>query len=117
MVIFRPNDFSLGSLLLELVLFESINKIAMVDATPSKDKSIIALSIFFVRLSLYEVNGKQVPYINRDVYVWSGVLLLTSLVGVSEITKRNIMEQYVPFVFLFLIKDINKPRLDTSEGS
>ena len=35
----------------------------------------------------------------------------------SEITKRSITEEAVPFVFLILMKDINTPGLDTSEGA
>ena len=97
MGIFRPNDFASDSLLLELVLFESTHKISMVDAAPSEYKYIIKLAIFFVRLSLYAVNWKQVPARNRDVYVWSAALLLTSMSGVSDITKRKIMAEAVSF--------------------
>ena len=72
-------------------MFESIHKIEMVYAAPSEDKAIIELALFFVRLYLYAVNGKQVPDRHRAVYIWSDALLLTSLSVVSEITKRNIM--------------------------
>ena len=89
MGIFRPNDFSLYRILLELVSFESIHKIAMVDTATSEDKAIISLSLLFLRLFLYVVNGKQVPAIHRAVYVWSAALLLTSLSGLSEIKKEH----------------------------
>ena len=115
--IFRTNYSASDRLIMELVLFESINKVEMVDAAPYEDKAIISLDLFFVRLSLYAVNGEQVPARHRAVYVWSAALLLTYLSGVSEITKRNIMAEAVPFVFLVMMKDINKPGLDTSEGS
>ena len=75
----------------------------MVDAAPYEDNATIELALFFVRLSLYAVNGKQVPARHRAVYVWYAALLLSSLSGVSEITKRNIMEESVPFVFLVLM--------------
>ena len=117
MGISRPNDFASDRLLLELVLFESIQNIEILDATPSEDKVIIVLALFFVRLSLYAVNGKQIPVRYCDVYVWSAALLLTSLIGVSEITKNNIMAEAVPFVLLVLMRDINKPGLATSEGA
>ena len=59
MGIFRPNYFASDRLLMELVLFESIHKIEMVDAAPSEDNAIITLSIFFVRLSMYAVMGSK----------------------------------------------------------
>ena len=87
----------------------------VVDATPSEDRAIIALALFCVRLYLYTVNGKQVPARNCAMYFWSSALLLTSFSGVSEVTRRNIMVESVPFVFLVLMKDTNKPGLNTSE--
>ena len=72
MGIYRPNDFASDRLLLELVSFESISKIALVedDSAPSENKAVLALALFFVRLSLYLVNGKQVPATHRAVFVW-----------------------------------------------
>ena len=58
MGIFQTNYFASGRLLLQLVLLESIHKISMVDNAPSEDKVIIALSLLFLRLSMYAVNGK-----------------------------------------------------------
>ena len=89
----------------------------MIDSVPSEYKATIELALYFVRLSLYAVNGKQVLFKHRAVYIWSATLLLTSLSGVSEITKRNIMTESVPFVFLVLMKDINKTGFATSEGA
>ena len=86
-----------------LVSFESIHNISMVDAAPSEDKDIIELALFFVRLSLYAVNGKQVTARHCSVYVWSAGLLLTSLSNVSEITKKNIMAEAFPFFFLVIL--------------
>ena len=75
MGILPPNDFAPETLLLELVLFKSIHKIIMVDASPTEDKDTIALSLLFVRLYLYAVNGKQVPDRHRAVYIWSDALV------------------------------------------
>ena len=92
MGIFRPNDFASGRLLLELVSFESIHKIEMVDSVSSEDKATIEQALLFVRLYLYVVNGRQVTAIHCTLYFWSDALLLTSLSGVSKITKRSITE-------------------------
>ena len=108
MGIFQKNYFASDRLLLELVFFESIYNISMIDSVPSEYKATIELALYFVRLSLYAVNGKQVLFKHRAVYIWSATLLLTSLSGVSEITKINIMAEAVPFVLLVLMEDINK---------
>ena len=50
-----------------LVLFESIHNISMVYAAPSEDKATIALALSFVRLSMYALNGEQVPVRHHDV--------------------------------------------------
>ena len=119
MGIYRLNDFSSDRLLLELVSFESMSKIALVedDSVPSENKAVLAVALFFFRLSLYSVNGKQVPATHRAVFVRSATLVLTSLSGVSEITKRNIIAEAIPFFFILLMKDITKPGLATSEGA
>ena len=83
MGIFRPNEFASDRILLELFLFESIHKIEMVYAAPSEDKYIIIPALLFARLSLYVVNGKQVPARHRAVYIWYAAFLLTYLIGVS----------------------------------
>ena len=85
----------------------------MVDASPSEDKAIISLALFFVMLFMYAVNGKQVPARHIDVYVWSAALFLTYLSGVSEILKSNIVSEDFPFVLIVLMKYINKPGLGT----
>ena len=72
MGIYRQNDFASDRLLLELVSFESLSKIALVedDSAPSENKAVLALALFFFRLSLYSMNGKQVPATHRAVFVW-----------------------------------------------
>ena len=57
------------------------------------------------------------PATHRSVFVWSAALVLTSLSGMSDITKRNIIAEAIPFVFIVLLKDITKPWLATSEGA
>ena len=107
MGIFRKNYFASDRLLLEVVSFESIHKIEMVDSVSSEDKATIEQALLFVRLYLYAVNGKQVPAIHLSVYIWYTALSLTSLRGVSEITKRKITAEAVPFVLL-VFNEINQ---------
>ena len=51
------------------------------------------------------------------MYVWFSALLLTSLSGVSVVTKRNIIAEAIPFVFIVLQADVTKPGLATSESA
>ena len=64
---------------------------------------------------MYAVNGRQVPASHRAVYIWSEVRLLTSMSGVSVVTKRNLISGAIPFVFIVLQAKVTKPGLVTSE--
>ena len=75
----------------------------------------MVLTLFFMRLHLYAVNGKGVPAKHRAVYLWCSILWLTSIYGASLITKRNIVAETIAFMFLVLCSDITKPRHCTSE--
>ena len=68
-----------------------------------------------MRLHLYAVNGIGIPAKHRAVYLWCSMLWLTSISGASMITKRNIVAETIPFMFLLLRSDITKPRHCTSE--
>ena len=54
---------------------------------------------------------------SHAVYIWSAVILLTSMSGVAVITKRNLISEAVPFVFIVLQSDVMKPGLAMSESA
>ena len=54
---------------------------------------------------------------SRAVYIWSAIILLISISGVAVITKRNLISEAVPFVFIVLQADVTKPGLATSESA
>ena len=107
----RPD--SRGKIAPKLILFCSMT----VEKSPARERAILVLVLFFVKLGVYAVNGRRVPASHRAVYVWSAALVFTSMTGVSEITKRNVMAEAIPFVFLTLQRDVTKPGLATSEGA
>lgn len=117
--IWRPNDFASDQLVLQLVSYKSIKSLSEVEpsfgSTSKGDKGVLGLTLFFMRLHLYAVNGKSVKASHRAVYLWCSMLWLTSISGASIITKRNIMSETVAFMFLVLRSDIAKPRHCTSE--
>ena len=116
---YRPDDFASDRLLLDLVSFQTINKIAVVDdcSVSAEDQGALALVFLAVRMSVYAVNGKGIPASHRAVYIWSAVILLTSMSGVAVITKKNLISEAVPFVFIVLQADVTKPGLATSESA
>ena len=79
---FCPSGFASDRLLLDLVSFSTVNKIAGVEdqSVTVEDQGVLTLVFFAVRLSVYAVNGRQVPASHRAVYIWSAVLLLTSMI-------------------------------------
>ena len=114
-----PSDFANDLLVLRLTSYETILKLSQTDtdfgSTATGDKGVLALTLFFMRLKLYSINGQDVPAVHRAVYLWCSVLWLTSIDGASMITKRNIMAEAIAFMFIVLRSDILKPRHCTSE--
>ena len=81
----------------------------------AKDQGAQALAFLVVRMSVYGVNGRQIPASYCTVYIWSAVLLLTSMSGTAVTTKRNLISEVVPFVSAVLQADATKPGLTTTE--
>ena len=117
--LWRPNDFAADLPVLELVSLSTITKIASASpefgSTIDGDKSVLALTLFFMKLRLHAVNGKSVPARHRAVYLWCSMIWLTSICGASAITKRNIVNETIAFIFLVLRSDVPNPRYCTSE--
>ena len=117
--IWLPNDFASDRLVLQLVGYESITKLSEAPpafgSTSNGDKGVLGLTLFFMRLHLYAVNGKGVDASHRAVYLWCSMLWLTSISGANIITKRNIASETIAFMFIVLRSDIAKPRHCTSE--
>ena len=116
---YRPSDFASDHLVLKLISYNTIEKIANADpllgSTSSGDKGVLAATFFFMRIHLYAVNGKSVPARHRAVYLWCSMLWITSINGASIITKRNMVSETLAFVFLALRSDVSKLRKNSSE--
>ena len=121
MDLWRPNDFASDLLVLKLVSVKTIEKLEEIDdpfgSTSCGDKGVLSLTLFFIRLHLHAVNGLGVPARHRAVYLWCSMIWLTSISGASEITKRNVVSEVIPFFFLVLCSDFAKPRGGTSESA
>ena len=68
---FCQSDFASDRLLLGLVSFPMVNKIAGVEDPPVtvEDQGVLSLVFFAVRLSVYAINGRQVPANHRAVCI------------------------------------------------
>jgi len=117
--LWRPKDFASDLLVLRLLSAKTIKALDEstdpLGSTSSGDKGLLSLTLFFMRLQLYAVNGKQVPATHRALYLWCSMIFLTSISGASVITKRNVVSETVAFIFLVLCSDMGNPRLATSE--
>ena len=118
--IWLPGDFASDLLVLHLTSYSTIQRLSEADtslgSTSTGDKGVMGLTLFFMRIHLYAVNGKGVQARHRAVYLWCSMLWLTSISGASIITKRNIVAETIAFIFLVLRSDITKPRHCTSEA-
>ena len=81
---YRPDDFASDRLLLDLVSFQTINKIAGVDdcSVSAEDQGALALVFLAMRMSVNVVNERWIPASHRAIYIWSVVILLKSMNGV-----------------------------------
>ena len=113
MDLWLPCDFASGQLVLHLTSYSTIQNLSEGDtslgSTSTGDKGVVGLTLFFMRLHLYAVNGKGVQARHRAVYLWCSMLWLTSISGASIITKINIVAETIAFMFLVLRSDITKP--------
>ena len=117
--IYCPSDFASDRLVLQLCSNDTIVKLFQAEiafgSTSKGDKGAMGLTLFFMRLHLYAVNGSGVPARHRAVYLWCSMLWLTSICGACIITKRNVVSETIAFMFIVLRSDVFKPRHLTSE--
>jgi len=118
--IWLPGDFASYLLVLHLTFYSTIQRLSEADtslsSTSTGDKGVMGLTLFFMRLQLYTVNGKSVQARHRAVHLWCSMLWLTSIYGASIITKRSIVAETIDFMFLVLRSDIPKTRHCKSEA-
>ena len=114
-----PSDSASYWLVLQLYPYNTILKLSQAEivfgSTSKGNKGAMALTLFFMRLHLYAVNGKGVPAEHWAVYLWCSMLWLTSICGACIITNQNIVSETIAFMFIVLLLDVFKPCHCTSE--
>ena len=97
----RPTDFASDNLVKALVSYPTIEKLkgahAKCESTVEGNKGSLAVNLFFIHLQLYSVNGKSISSSHRVVYLWCSMLWLTSICGVSIITKSNFVSAIIHY--------------------
>ena len=79
------------------------------------DAVVLAITMLYMRLHLYVINGMYLSGKHRAVTILSTMIWLTSLSGACMITKRNIVAESISFVFIVMRDDVQKTRNATSE--
>ena len=118
--LWRPNDFACDLLVLNIASYNSVKKLHKYMCSEGSDflacdMGSLMVTLVMARLRLYAINGKYIAANWRAVYSWISLIWFTSLDGVCMTTKRNLVSEAIPFAFLLLRNDIEKPRNATSE--
>ena len=114
--LYRIRDFASDLTVLKLASALTVEKLCALAATEDLASIVCtALTLYFMRSHLYGVNARSCPWQNRISYTWSSMLWITSMRGVSIITKRNMVCAALSMCFLMMRNDLPNPRYLTSE--
>ena len=80
-----------------------------------EDAGALSCTIFFMKLHLYSVNGLIVPAKHIAIYLWTSMILFTTLGGVNITPKRNLVSETISNIFLVLRSDVLKCCMFKSE--
>ena len=67
-------DFVSDNLILKIVIHRTIDKLVQLGDGDGGDDSVVCITLYFIRLHLYAVNSKGVPWEERKFYHWSSLL-------------------------------------------
>jgi hypothetical protein len=70
----------------------------------------LSLGLMFMRIDLYGVNSIAYGASHWVTFLWSTVIFVTAMKGVSKITKSNYPIAMINLIFLVLQKDVDPPR-------
>lgn len=79
------------------------------------DVGVLVVTLFMMRIRSHAVNGKNVPSQHRALFLWSAMIWITTLDGICQTTKRNLVAETISLMFIVMRGDITKPCYCTSE--
>ena len=100
-----PKDFASDKKVEQLFSYSTMDK---VDQEIEKgniiglqgDYGVLVVTFFFMRLHLFAVNALNVPAKHRAMYLGLSMMWFTSIYGIHNIPKRNIMMETIGNMFL-----------------
>ena len=119
--LWRTQDFSSDIVVLKLAssqTIESLKELSIDNPSYSTAETILLiLTLYFIRLRLYSVNGSFIFSKNRVRYLWSSTLCFIYISGVSIATKRNLVSEMISMSCMILRKELFRPRALTNESA
>ena len=97
----------------------NIDKLGQLGDGDVGDVDVVCFALYFMRLCLYAVNSKEVPWKEITVYHLASLIWFTIFDRCAETMKINQSKRFVGSIgglFLFPRSDYHNPRLETSES-
>ena len=113
--LYNVSDYTSDALVLKLASRDSILQLFAL-RQKGHEVAPIVLYLLFLRLYLMGVNGDNIPRQDRVIYLWSSLLYLTSVNGLADVTKSNLLKGVFGMIFLTYTKGVKCLRLATTEG-
>jgi hypothetical protein len=100
-----PKDFASDKKVEQLFSYPTINKVneGIEEGNViglEGDYAVLCITWFFMRLHLYAVNALNVPAKHRAMYLGLSMFWFTSIWGVNQIPKRNMIMETIGNMFL-----------------
>ena len=121
--LWRVEDFASDAVLLKLASADTIKKLTDLSARDNLNcdvgnHAVTVLSLVFLRLRVYAVNARSLPWRERALYTWLTMIWFTSFhtSGSTMMTnKRNMLLETFGVLFLVTRDDVFQSRRNTSE--
>ena len=101
MRLISPKDFSCDSIVLTLYSEDTVSKLLSLNGHQNPRSMVVTcLNLFFMKVHLFAMNTKhRLKSIERVQMVWHSLVWFLRIDGVSIITKKNYLSEYVSLCF------------------
>ena len=116
--LYRVSDYASDVLVLKLCSSDTINKLMDLVVTSKEDPlnvAFVAITLYFLRTFLCAYNADEINSEGRISMIWSALMWFSSLEGVSNISKNNLITSCLGGIFLSVQKKVKNLRLTTTE--
>ena len=116
--LYRVSDYASDILVLKLCSSDTINKLMDLVVTSKEDPlnvAFVAITLYFLRTFLCAYNAEDINSEGRISMIWSALMWFSSLEGVSNISKNNLITSCLGGIFLAVQKKVKNLRFTTTE--